>query len=198
MSSPPACRTCRQPLLTLPHGRPRQFCGDACRMVAYRKRRKRAVYHRSDSVEWETPRSYYDELNAVYHFDLDVCATASNAKCSRYFTREQDGLRQTWTGRCWMNPPYGNDIGKWLAKAVESVESGSAEVVVCLVPSRTGTRWWHAYAVKADVEFLKGRLRFGGKDAAPFDSALLIFRNAEKRSEMQDGEPEVLKFSRTG
>jgi hypothetical protein len=85
----------------------------------------------------------------------------------------------------WCNPPYGKTIGLWLRKARESVESGTAEFVVCLVPSRTGTKWWHTDVQGvAEVRFLQGRQRFGdGKWAAPFDSALVIFRNAKSRYE---------------
>jgi phage N-6-adenine-methyltransferase len=109
-------------------------------------------------------------------FDLDVCATPENAKCARYYTREQDGLAQSWTGRVWMNPPYGREIGLWVAKALASVESGDAEIVVCLVPARTDTRWWHQYAAKGEVEFLTGRVKFGGcKNSAPFPSAVVVF-----------------------
>jgi phage N-6-adenine-methyltransferase len=103
-----------------------------------------------------------------------VCATAENAKCSRYFTIEDDGLAQEWRGRCWMNPPYGREIGAWMAKAWSSAAAGA--LVVCLVPARTDTPWWHDYAIKGEVEFLRGRLKFGGhKNPAPFPSAVVVF-----------------------
>ena len=74
-----------------------------------------------------------------------------------------------------MNPPY-SQISKWVQKAYQ--ESQAGVTVVMLVPSRTGTRWWHDWAVKADeVRLLKGRLKFGdARSCAPFDSALLVFR----------------------
>jgi site-specific DNA-methyltransferase (adenine-specific) len=152
-------------------------------MAAYRQRRRRSVHFRSDSYEWSTPQAFFDGLNARYHLMLDVCASATNAKCPTYYTRDQDGLVQPWQGRVWCNPPYGREIGKWLEKAWRSVQSGEAEIVVCLVPARPDTAWWHTWAVRAEVEFLRGRLRFGDKDAAPFPSALLVFRNAETRYE---------------
>lgn len=74
----------------------------------------------SATDEWETPKELFNKLDAVYHFELDVCATKANAKCARYFTREQDALEQEWKGICWMNPPYGRQIGKWVKKAYES------------------------------------------------------------------------------
>lgn len=47
---------------------------------------------------WETPQEFFDELDKEFHFTVDVCATPENAKCARYFTQEQDGLRQKWGG----------------------------------------------------------------------------------------------------
>jgi len=80
-----------------------------------------------------------------------------------------------WDGVCWMNPPYGRTIGKWMRKAYESSLTGST--VVCLVPARTDTAWWHDYAIKGEVRFLRGRLKFGGSaNSAPFPNAVVIFR----------------------
>jgi phage N-6-adenine-methyltransferase len=125
-------------------------------------------------------------LDAEFHFNLDPCATAANAKCARYFTRELDGLAQPWTGRVFMNPPYGREIGRWMCKARQSVESGETELCVCLVPARPGSAWWHDFAAKGEVRFLRGRLRFGeGAAGAPFDSAIVVFRNAPARYESQ-------------
>lgn len=128
----------------------------------------------SASCEWQTPDWLFKELDDEFHFDLDVCATPENAKCERYFTKEQDGLKQEWTGVCWMNPPYGKEIGAWMKKAYESGKNGNT--VVCLVPSRTDTAWFHDYALKGKIRFLRGRVKFGGsKDNAPFPSAIVIF-----------------------
>jgi site-specific DNA-methyltransferase (adenine-specific) len=133
-------------------------------------------------VEWPTPPELYARLNQQYGpFDLDPCATPENAKCPRYFTRQDDGLAQRWTGRVFCNPPYGRRMtALWLRKAWESVEAGDAEVVVCLVPARTDTRAWHEYAVHGKIEFVKGRVKFvGTKNGAPFPSAVVVFRNAK-------------------
>lgn len=138
----------------------------------------------SKSDDWETPQDLFDSLNARYNFDLDVCATAENAKCTRFFTREQDGLKQDWTGVCWMNPPYGRQIGLWMAKALEASQAGAT--VVCLVPSRTCTAWWHDYAEKGEYYFIRGRLKFGGSpNSAPFPSAIVVFR--PRRTFLKDG-----------
>lgn len=124
--------------------------------------------------EWSTPQDFYDALDSVFRFTLDVCATHGNAKCDAYFTEAEDGLKQPWVGTCWMNPPYGRVITAWMKKAYESARAGAT--VVCLVPSRTDTKWWHAYAMKGVVEFVKGRLKFGGcTENAPFPCAVVVF-----------------------
>lgn len=128
----------------------------------------------SASCEWETPMALFTELDNQYHFTLDVCATPENAKCSDYYTIVQDGLTQPWYGRCWMNPPYGRKIGAWLKKAYEAGLEGT--LVVCLVPARTDTAWWHDYCMRGKITFIRGRLKFGGsKNAAPFPSAIVVF-----------------------
>ena len=141
-----------------------------------------SVHFSSKTDLWATPQDFFDKLNSQHGFELDVCATPDNAKCANYFTEEQDGLSQEWQGVCWMNPPYGREIGKWMKKAYESSLSGAT--VVCLVPSRTDTKWWHSYAIKGDVEFIKGRLKFGGsKNSAPFPSAIITFKNTTQRQQ---------------
>ena len=129
--------------------------------------------------EWPTPWGFFEQLKGEFGpFDLDVCATPQNTKCLHYFTREQDGLAQPWApARCWMNPPYGRTIGAWMAKAWQEAQRGA--LVVCLVPARTDTAWWHDYAAKGKVRFLRGRLRFeGGTSNAPFPSAVVVFHPA--------------------
>ena len=130
------------------------------------------VHFKSQTCEWATPQGLFDEINKEFNFTLDVCATKENTKCERYYTKEDDGLSQIWEGTVWMNPPYGREIGKWMKKAFESKTK-----VVCLVPSRTDTRWWHDYAMKAEeIRFIKGRLKFGDAvNSAPFPSAVVIF-----------------------
>ena len=132
----------------------------------------------SKSSEWETPRNFYDRLNRAFGFDLDPCCTEETAKCEKYFTEEEDGLSKSWEGhRVFMNPPYGREINKWIKKAYE--EGGKVgTTVVCLIPSRTDTKYWHDYCMKAnEIYFIKGRLKFGdSNNAAPFPSAVVIFR----------------------
>ena len=138
------------------------------------------VHFSSATDLWATPDDFFALYHARYGFQLDVCATSENAKCARYFTKADDGLVQEWTGTCWMNPPYGRTIGEWMRKAYESSLTGAT--VVCLVPARTDTRWWHDYAMKGEVEFIKGRLKFGGhNNSAPFPSAVVVFRPESER-----------------
>ena len=134
-----------------------------------------AVHFSSRSDSWATPIGLFQRLDRVWNFTLDVCAEDSNHKVDRYFTREDDGLDQTWAPAvCWMNPPYGREIGAWMKKA--HAESLNGATVVCLVPARTDTAWWHDYAMRGRIEFLRGRLRFGNaKNSAPFPSAIVVF-----------------------
>ncbi len=128
---------------------------------------------------WATPQDFFDKLNKEFKFELDVCAIEENAKCEKYFTPEIDGLKQEWNGNVWMNPPYGRSIGTWMKKAYESSLDGA--MVVCLIPARTDTKWWHEYCMKGEIRFIKGRLKFGGsKNSAPFPSAVVIFSDKTK------------------
>ena len=123
---------------------------------------------------WATPQDFFDKINLEFNLDLDVCAIPENAKCEKFFSPEQDGLKQEWDGNCWMNPPYGKEIGKWVKKAYES-----KSLVVALLPARTDTKWFHDYIYgKTEIRFIKGRLKFGGSsNSAPFPSMLVIWRN---------------------
>ncbi len=130
---------------------------------------------------WATPQGFFDELHREFGFTLDVCALPDNAKCHAFYTPEQDGLSQPWNGIVWCNPPYGRDAtGRWLAKAAAAAKSGST--VVCLVPARTCTRWFHDYCYQrpgVELRFVRGRLKFGGAiNSAPFPSLVVVFRPA--------------------
>ncbi len=133
-----------------------------------------AVHFSSATDDWATPQDFFNVVAAEFPFELDVCAVPSSAKCERYFAPEDDGLAQEWTGVCWMNPPYGDEIVRWVRKAWESSRAGAT--VVCLVPARVDTGWWFDYCRHGEIRFLRGRLKFGGADtSAPFPSALVIF-----------------------
>ena len=125
----------------------------------------------------------FDELHKEFAFELDVCADADNAKCPRYYTAEQDGLLMPWADVNWCNPPYGNRIADWLAKARRVQANGGTTVL--LLPSRTDTRWFHAHVMKAsEIRFIKGRLKFGEvTNNAPFPSLLAVYRGHRKTAQ---------------
>lgn len=133
------------------------------------------VHFSNKTVEWATPPQTFRELDDEFHFTLDPCATKENAKCAKFFTKEEDGLLQDWTGeRVFCNPPYGNQIGMWVRKCAER----QAEISVMLIPARTDTKYFHeSIWGKSEIRFLKGRLNFGnGKSPAPFPSMVVIFK----------------------
>lgn len=125
---------------------------------------------------WETPQWFFDELNNEFNFNLDACAIQENAKCNNFYSPEQNGLNQPWTGTVWCNPPYGRKISEWVKKAHDS--AGNGNTVVMLLPARTDTAWFHDYIYGvAEIRFVRGRLRFGGsKNGAPFPSMIAVFR----------------------
>ncbi len=134
----------------------------------------------SKTDQWETPQDFYDGLNAEFGFTLDPCANENNHKCEKYYTKETDGLSQSWDGeRVFCNPPYGREIGYWVKKCYLHGKSGNG-IAVMLVPARTDTKWFHEYIyskTNVEVRFLKGRLKFGrSKNSAPFPSMVVIFR----------------------
>jgi len=134
------------------------------------------VMFSSKTDMWETPQDFFDALDRVFHFEIDICATPLNAKCEKFFTPDENGLQQEWRGTCWMNPPYGREISKWVEKAYYSAKTTGA-TVVCLLPARVDTRWWHDYCAKGEIFFVRGRLKFSGaKNSAPFPSAVVVFR----------------------
>ena len=126
---------------------------------------------------WETPQDLFDKLNNEFQFTLDVCATPENAKCDKFYTKEQDGLKHPWKGTVWCNPPYGRGIGQWVRRALFASVSGST--VLMLLPARTDTKWFHDYIYKrnnVEIRFIRGRLKFGGsKNSAPFPSMVVVF-----------------------
>ena len=135
---------------------------------------KHAVHFSSATDQWATPQATFDKLNVIFNFETDVCADADNAKCPAYYTEQMNGLAQEWHGVCWMNPPYGRDIKHWIKKAYDSCKENNA-TVVCLIPARTDTQYWHDFCVKGEIFYIKGRLKFGdATNSAPFPSAVVV------------------------
>lgn len=137
------------------------------------------VLFSSTKLDWSTPRGLAESLHDEFHFRLDVCANPETAIVPIYFAK--GALSKRWHGTCFMNPPYGRNIGRWVEKAWR--ESRRGATVVCLLAARTDTKWFHQYCIHADeIRFIKGRLTFeGAKSNAPFPSMVVIFRNGRWR-----------------
>jgi len=124
---------------------------------------------------WSTPQWLFDALDKEFGFTLDPCSDGTNAKCAKFYSIQDSGMLKDWgTETVFMNPPY-SECQKWMRKAYGAAQEGAT--VVCLVPSRTDTDWWHRYAMKGEIRFLRGRLKFGDSmNSAPFPSAVIVFR----------------------
>ena len=131
----------------------------------------------SKKDDWTTPKALFDELNDEFHFTVDLCADDSNHLCDKYYTKENSGFDAILTGeRVFCNCPYGKkSTSDWIKKCATC----DAELVVLLIPARTDTIAFHEYIYhKAEIRFLKGRLKFGGSpNPAPFPSMICIWRN---------------------
>ena len=134
----------------------------------------------SQTDDWATPQNLFDELDAIHNFTLDVAASSTNYKTAKWFgldhddPERHDGLAMSWANESvWCNPPYGRVIKQWVKKAHEESKHAS---IVMLLPARTDTAWFHDYAIRHKVTFIRGRLKFGnGRVAAPFPSILVEF-----------------------
>jgi phage N-6-adenine-methyltransferase len=141
---------------------------------------------------WCTPQDFFDALNTEFNFVLDPAATDKTAKCELYYTPETDGLSQSWDrgGAVFCNPPYGREIGKWVKKAFEEARGGYP--VVLLIPARTDTTYFHDYIYgKAEIRFIRGRLRFtddegNAADPAPFPSMVVIYNGERVKNEQTE------------
>jgi len=117
---------------------------------------------------------------SAFRFAVDACADNGNAKCAN-FLRADEGLAVDWPSPAFVNPPFGREIPKWIAKAHEQAQRGVT--VVALVPSRTDTRWFHDFILnQAEIRFIRGRLHFDdGGGRATFPSAIVIWGHESPR-----------------
>ena len=133
----------------------------------------------SKTDNWATPQDFFDKLNEEFHFTLDPCANEENHKCDLFYTKEQDGLTKDWGGHVvFCNPPYGKESADWVRYSYEQSQKPNTTVVM-LIPARTDTRYFHDYIYgKAEIRFIKGRLKFGdATTAAPFPRLVAAYRN---------------------
>ena len=123
------------------------------------------VHFSSLNLKWKTPKELYKKLDAEFNFNYDPCPVDPDF----------DGLVVSWGSRSFVNPPYGREIQKWIKKGYE--EHLKNKLVVFLIPSRTDTRYFHDYIMKAnEIRFIKGRLHFSEKGPAPFPSCIVVFK----------------------
>jgi phage N-6-adenine-methyltransferase len=126
-------------------------------------------------IDYETPDDIFEPLDLEFGFTLDVAAHEGNAKCKDFFTEDDNGLLQPWHGVCWMNPPFGRVMKKWVKKAFEEWKRGST--VVCLLPARTNTAWWHDWVMQGEIRFIRGEVTFKGqKNGLWMPMAIVVFR----------------------
>jgi len=130
---------------------------------------------------WSTPQDFFNKLDREFKFTLDPCATNDNYKCDYYFTKEKDGLKESWEGETvFCNPPYGRVLKDWVQKCYEESLKPDTTVVM-LIPARTDTIYFHKFIYNiAEIRFLKGRLKFGEcKNSAPFPSMIVVFKGGK-------------------
>lgn len=137
------------------------------------------VFFSSTTDDWATPQSFFDQLDAEFHFTLDPCASVENAKCRKFYTAQDNGLEQDWAGEVvFCNPPYGRRIYDWVKKCCEESRKPNTTVVM-LIPARTDTRYFHEfiYHRATEIRFIRGRLKFGdGRAPAPFPSMVVVYQ----------------------
>lgn len=146
---------------------------------------KMAVHYSSESPEWYTPPEIIDRVVKVFgEIDLDPCSNDSsnpNIPASEHFAAADDGLSKTWSGRVYMNPPYGREIVGWIEKLKAEFDAGNTTEAIALVPSRTDTEWFRVLKEFPRC-FISGRLNFSGhQNSAPFPSVVVYLGKNLKR-----------------
>lgn len=153
----------------------------------------------SSDSNWETPKEFFNGVNSIFNFTLDAAASHENRLCDQYFTEEDNGLRQEWTGRVWCNPPYGREMWRWVKKGY--TESFKGTLVCMLIPAYTDTGWFHSYILNRAkyVALIEGRLKFNlyGKpySTARFPNMLVIWA---REFESMTRNTEFIWMSRSG
>lgn len=164
----------------------------------------------SDNMKRATPEYFYDWLDGMMHFTVDVCADELNHKHARYFSERDNGLAQSWANETFfMNPPYGRQTPGWMAKARDEVMLDRA-MGCALIPARVGVEWWRVYVKQLDgaagklrdvrvmpkydltwyrwerltigLYFHDERIEFDGLETgAPFDAAVVFMAHPSRR-----------------
>ena len=141
-----------------------------------------------------TPWSFFNRLNSVFNFTLDVCADETNHKCALYFSERDNALIKDWGGHVvFCNPPYSkktkDKIGQedFIRKCVTEWKENDITCVM-LIPARTDTATHHEliFPNAKYICFIKGRLKFSdSKSAAPFPSELVVFTDEDFDSRIE-------------
>jgi DNA N-6-adenine-methyltransferase (Dam) len=137
---------------------------------------KIGVHLSSETSEHYTPAEIVTAVVACLEgIDLDPCSNTGdspNVPARQHYSTADDGLRQPWSGKVYMNPPYGETIEKWVTKLCDEHEQGAVTEAIALLPARPDTQWFHRLRNYLCC-FIEGRLTFlGNEDPAPFPSAL--------------------------
>lgn len=141
----------------------------------------------SSTGDWYTPPEIVEAVRDLFdgRIDLDPCSNsheAPNVPALVHFTREDDGLSRPWSGRVYLNPPYGKGIGPWIEKVREEHEAGRVTAAVVLVKAATDTRWFRVLSERYPRCEVAGRLKFSGcKAPAPFPSVLFYLGDEVQR-----------------
>ena len=147
-----------------------------------------SIFFSSANQCWRTPPELFARLHEEFGFTCDAAALDDSALLPNWYgpnhtdEERRDGLAVPWAGVVWCNPPYGREVGDWIAKASREAERGVTSVL--LVMANTDTKYWHNHAWTAtEIRFVRGRIKFLRADGAPANSApkgsaLLIFTPA--------------------
>ncbi|WP_332075224.1 DNA N-6-adenine-methyltransferase [Klebsiella quasipneumoniae] len=146
--------------------------------------------HNGGSDSWGTPIDLFDSLNAEFNFTIDAAANKFNALCDRYYTEEDDSLKQSWKGEVvFCNPPYSR-TGDFLAKAKE------ADIAVYVVGVRTQASYFlhnvFASPFCYEIRFLHRGVAFippdGGRDnsiRSALPICVLVYRNIPRTGDIK-------------
>ena len=144
----------------------------------------------SGNIEWYTPPKYIEAaIKVMGGIDLDPCTSQlaqQVVKAATFYTIDDDGLKQNWGGRVWMNPPYAaNTITKFVEKILAHLDNGSVTQAIMLTHNNADTAWFHKAAMRSDsVCFTRGRVRFydeKGEGNSPTHGHVFIYFGKRKK-----------------